>query len=107
MTMSEELKLHQLVLDDTEYATRYTRKFAQRKPHEPVDPGHLRARIPGVVVSIAVQPGRKVRRGDPLLVLEAMKMRNELLSHREGVVVRVHVAPGQMVTKGELLLEIE
>ncbi len=107
MPMSEELELHQLILDDTVYATRFTRKFAQHKPHQPVNPGHLRARIPGVVVSVAVQPGRKVKRGDPLLILEAMKMRNELLSPAEGVVTKVYVTPGQMVTKGELLLEIE
>ena len=107
MPMSDELTLRQLVLDDTAYATRYTRKFAERKPYEAPEPGHLRARIPGVVVSVAVQPGRKVKRGDPLLVIETMKMRNELLSHCEGVVVKVHVTPGQMVVKSELLLEIE
>lgn len=107
MPMSEELELHQLVLDDTAYATRYTRKFAQRKPYEAPDPGHLRARIPGVVVSVAVQPGRKVKRGDPLFVIETMKMRNELLSLGEGVVAKVLVTPGQMVAKGELLIEIE
>lgn len=107
MPMSDELELRQLILDDTAYTTQYTRKFTQHKPYAAPEPGHLRTRIPGVVVSIAVQPGRKVKRGDPLLVLEAMKMRNELLSLRDGVVVKVHVTPGQMVTKGELLLEIE
>lgn len=105
--MSDQPEFRQLELDDAVYDTLYTRKFAQRKPYQPVDPRQVRARIPAMVVSVSVQPGRRVRRGDPLLVVEAMKMRNEIIAHHEGVVARVLVAPGQMVANNEVLLELE
>lgn len=105
--MSDQPEFRQLQLDDTVYDTLYTPKFARRKPYRPADPRQVRARIPAVVVSVQAQPGRRVRRGEALLVLEAMKMRNEVVAHDDGVVARVLVAPGQMVAKDELLVELE
>lgn len=105
--MSDERDIRQLELDDTVYSTLYTRKFAERKPYVPADPRQVRARIPAMVVSVHAQVGRRVRRGEALLVVEAMKMRNEITAHHEGVVARVLVTPGQMVAKNELLLELE
>ncbi|HPC83805.1 MAG TPA: acetyl-CoA carboxylase biotin carboxyl carrier protein subunit [Thermoanaerobaculaceae bacterium] len=105
--MSDQHEFRQLQLDDTVYETLFTRKFARRTPYQPVDPRQVRARIPAVVVSVSAQPGRRVRRGDALLVLEAMKMRNEVTAHHDGVVARVLVAPGQLVAKNELLVELE
>lgn len=105
--MSEQPEFRQLQLDDTVYDTHFTRKFLLRKPYQPVDPRQVRARIPAVVVSVHAHPGRRVRRGEALLVLEAMKMRNDVVAHHDGVVARVLVAPGQMVAKDELLIEFE
>lgn len=65
------------------------------------------APMPGVVLSVGVAPGTAVRRGDPLLVLEAMKMKNELKSPRDGVVAEVYVAAGQQVRFGEFLVRFE
>lgn len=97
--------LHTLVVDDTSYETHYTRKFSSRKAYTAPNPRELRAFIPGVIQTIHVQPGRRVRRGDPLLVLEAMKMRNDVVSAHEGVIDKVHVRVGDMVTKNQLLIE--
>lgn len=105
--MSEDHDFRPLELDDTTYDTLYTRKFAQRKRYVPADPRQMRTRIPGLVLSVRVHPGSRVRRGESLLVLEAMKMRNEILAHDDGVIARVHVTPGQMVAKDELLIELE
>ncbi len=53
-----------------------------------------------------VEPGTKVEAGQSLLVLEAMKMENEIRSTRSGVVQQVSVKPGQSVALNDLLLEI-
>ncbi len=99
--------LKKFVLDDTTYETRLSRKFERRKPWTPQNPRLLHAQIPGIIHSVACRAGQKVRRGDPLLVLEAMKMRNAIASPLEATVRAVLVQPGQMVTKGQLMLEFE
>jgi glutaconyl-CoA/methylmalonyl-CoA decarboxylase subunit gamma len=68
--------------------------------------GVIAAPIPGVVLEVVVAPGARVGRGDPLLVLEAMKMRNTIRSPREAVVVEVAVAVGQPVGPGDLLVRL-
>ena len=67
----------------------------------------VRAPMPGLVLRVAVEAGQDVRAGDSLLVLEAMKMENELRAAGDGVVKAVHVAAGTAVAKTELLLELE
>lgn len=67
----------------------------------------IRAPMPGLVLSVAVDTGREVSAGDGLLVLEAMKMENELRADRDGVVTAVHAAPGDAVGKNDLLMEID
>ena len=69
--------------------------------------GVLKAPMPGLVVRVQVQPGEKVAAGDPLVVLEAMKMENELKAGAPGVVKSVRVAPGEAVEKGQVLVEFE
>lgn len=105
--MRDDHDFRQLELDDTAYDTLYTRKFAQRKTYVPADPRQVRTRIPAMVVSVTAQPGRRVKRGDPLLVVEAMKMRNEIVALHDGTVKCVHVTQGQMVAKDALLVEFE
>jgi biotin carboxyl carrier protein len=59
------------------------------------------------VVRVTVQPGDSVQQGQGLVVMEAMKMENELRSPSGGTVRAVHVAPGAAVEKGALLVELE
>ncbi|HSG86575.1 MAG TPA: acetyl-CoA carboxylase biotin carboxyl carrier protein subunit [Candidatus Limnocylindrales bacterium] len=70
-------------------------------------PTEVRSVFPGRVVSVAVATGDPVVAGQPLLVIEAMKMQNELRSPREGRVAQVEVGPGTKVDVGDLLLAIE
>jgi biotin carboxyl carrier protein len=65
------------------------------------------AYMPGRVVDIRVAEGDAIAAGQALVVLEAMKMQNEIQSDRAGVVKRVHVTPGQAVEGGDPLVEIE
>ena len=70
-------------------------------------PAELRAIIPGRVVSVDVAEGDAVEAGGRLLVLEAMKMQNEVRAPRTGTVARLAVGPGQTVELGDVLLVIE
>jgi biotin carboxyl carrier protein len=70
-------------------------------------PTEVRAIIPGVVVSVTVASGDPVTSGQQLLVVEAMKMQNELRSPRDGVIGRVAVGERQTIEVGDLLLVIE
>jgi len=69
--------------------------------------GVLKAPMPGLVVRVQVQPGEQVAAGAPLVVLEAMKMENELKAGAPAVVKSVRVAPGEAVEKGQVLVEFE
>jgi biotin carboxyl carrier protein len=60
--------------------------------------------MPGKIVSLHVAPGDRVANGTALLVLEAMKMENDLLSSVDGTVKTVQVRAGAMVSTGDLLL---
>jgi len=70
-------------------------------------PEVLRAPMPGLVVRVLVEPGQKVLEGTSLIVLEAMKMENELKAKAPGTVERVSVSPGRAVEKGEVLVTFE
>jgi acetyl/propionyl-CoA carboxylase alpha subunit len=67
---------------------------------------HLKAPMPGMVVSIPVEDGQVVNRDDVLVVLESMKMQNELRSPRDGKVVRVRVKVGDRVEQKETMLSV-
>jgi pyruvate carboxylase subunit B len=69
-------------------------------------PAPLVAPMPGLVVRVDVQPGDKVQAGQPLVVMEAMKMENELRATAAGVVVSVRVQAGVAVEKGSILVEL-
>lgn len=66
----------------------------------------IKAPMPGMVVRIPVSHGDQVAAGAALLVLEAMKMENELKAHAAGVVTAVRVTAGQAVEKGQILIEL-
>lgn len=63
------------------------------------------APLPGVVKSIAVQPGQQVVPGDELVVIEAMKMDNIIRASRPGTVETIHIAEGHRIAYGQLMLE--
>jgi len=67
--------------------------------------GALRAPMPGLVVRVQVEPGQQVPAGAPVVVLEAMKMENQLRAPAQAVVSAVLVGPGEAVEKGRVLVE--
>ena len=75
-------------------------------PAGPVGPAVVRAPMPGLVVRVEVADGQRVDAGAGLVVVEAMKMENELRAPHAGVVQTVHVMPGQTVEKGMALVTL-
>ncbi len=73
------------------------------------EPGQraLTAPLPGKILKVLVSPGSKVKRGDLLLTIEAMKMENEIFASEDGVVKEVYVTPGQSVETGGSLILLE
>lgn len=69
-------------------------------------PGVVVAPMPGTVLKVHVSPGDTVRVGDVLLMLEAMKMENEISSHVSGTVKAVYAKEGQSVNTGDTLMTI-
>ncbi|MCL4121821.1 UNVERIFIED_CONTAM: hypothetical protein GTU68_029708 [Idotea baltica] len=63
--------------------------------------------MPGLIHSISIQEGESVKKGDPILILEAMKMENIIKSPGEGIVNKIHVSPQSSVEKNELLITFE
>jgi 3-methylcrotonyl-CoA carboxylase alpha subunit len=63
--------------------------------------------MPGKVIALAVEPGTKVEKGAPLIVLEAMKMEHTISAPRKGVVKAFRFAPGDQVSDGAELLDFE
>lgn len=76
-------------------------------PRPATGDGRIKAPIPGQITQVLVSVGDEVALGEPLLVLEAMKMENEIRAPRHGRVKAVNVLPGQRVALHEVLAEIE
>ncbi|MFW6125100.1 MAG: biotin/lipoyl-containing protein, partial [Pirellulales bacterium] len=82
-------------------------ELARRPKADPNDPRQIGAPMPGLVVTIAVQPGDLVSQGQKLLTLEAMKMETTLFAEQEGRVAETLVGPGAQVETGDLLVRLE
>jgi pyruvate carboxylase len=79
----------------------------QNPQADPDDATHIGATMPGMVVNVPVRPDDKVKKGQKLLTLEAMKMETTLYAERDGRVRQVLVQPGRQVETGDLLLVVE
>jgi biotin carboxyl carrier protein len=67
---------------------------------------HLKSPMPGMVVSLPIEEGQPVTKGQVLVILESMKMQNELKSPRDGTLARVRVKPGDSVEQRQPLLSV-
>ena len=75
--------------------------------YQPLDPKMVVSFIPGTVLDIMVMEGQSVRKGDEMMILDAMKMQNKLKSAIAGKVKKITVNKGDKVSKGTLLIEME
>jgi biotin carboxyl carrier protein len=69
--------------------------------------GDLVSQMPGKIVKINIKVGDQVKKGQTIIVCEAMKMENELKANKDGIVKMIYVNQGQAIEQGKLLVEIE
>lgn len=86
-------------------------KAAGQQPVKTAQPvaagaGDITAPMPGTVLKVKVAAGDTVKKGQVLLILEAMKMENEIVSPADGKVAALNVEPGKAVTAGEIMVTI-
>jgi biotin carboxyl carrier protein len=67
----------------------------------------IKAPMPGLVLKVSVTEGQEVKDGEPILVLEAMKMENNIMLQGDATIKKIHVKSGQSVEKGQVLVELE
>ena len=101
----EEALVEALDRDGSDGESRPAEKIPGVRPRATL-PGHVTAAMPGRVLSVAAALGDAVKKGDPVLVIEAMKMEHEVTAPVDGVVVGVLVGSGDSVSPGEALMEI-
>jgi biotin carboxyl carrier protein len=101
----DEIHVH---LDGDTYTLRHIHSL-ERFAGESGDTGEslARAPMPGAVIAVYVEPGQKVQRGAPMMVIESMKMETAITAPYDGVVQAVHVALGQTFDRDALLVTLE
>ena len=67
----------------------------------------VKAPMPGVIMSIVIELGQEIKKGEPLLILEAMKMENMIKSPTDGTVTSIYIKKGQSVEKNETLITFD
>lgn len=105
--MNKDEKLGFLNINTSLYQTRLSEKFKNRKTYQPADPKIILSFIPGTVLNIFVKAGESVKKGDDLMILDAMKMQNKLKCPMDGRIKSIAVEKGAKVSKGTVLIELE
>lgn len=105
--MAEEKEFKSLVIEGAVYKTNYTWKFENRVKWEAPNPNLIYSFIPGTIIDIFVKPKQKVKEGETLLLLEAMKMQNQVRMPFDGEIVKIYVSKNEIIPKKFLMLEIK
>lgn len=96
-----------LNIDTSLYKTIISSKFKNRKKYIRKNPKVIPSYIPGTILEIFITPGQQIRKGDDLMILDAMKMKNRVRSSIDGTVKSISVEKGTRVSKGTVLLELK
>lgn len=102
-----KLNYKTLLIEDIKYRTTLTEKYKKRKQFQRKNIKQMIAFIPGTIGKISVKEKSKVKIGDQLLVLEAMKMKNNILAPLNGIIKKIHVSTGDRVRKDQIIIEFE
>lgn len=98
--------LHSVEVDVRTAAERQRASLAAKAAATTSGDARVVAHMPGLVLKVHVTAGQTITCGQPLVILEAMKMENEISAEADGIVRAVHVATGDAVAKGAVMLEI-
>ena len=105
--MSEEKECKDLIIQGAVYKTTFTRKFEQRVNWEAPNDNMLYSFIPGTIIDIFVKPKQKLKEGDTILLLEAMKMQNQVRMPFDGEIVKINVKKNEIIPNRYLMVEIK
>ena len=105
--MSKEKEYKDLIIQGVVYKTTFTRKFEERVNWEAPNENLLYSIIPGTIIDIFIKPREKVKEGDTLLLLEAMKMQNQVRMPFDGEIVKIHVKKDELIPNRHLMIEIK
>ncbi|MDL2262562.1 acetyl-CoA carboxylase biotin carboxyl carrier protein subunit [Bacteroidales bacterium OttesenSCG-928-I21] len=104
--MNENKKIV-ITIDDSNYTSFSTPAYEKKAKWKKPDDRNITAIIPGTVTEIFVKEGDKVIAGDNMLVIEAMKMNNQILFEKTGIVDKVLVKKGEIVSKGQVIVVLK
>jgi biotin carboxyl carrier protein len=105
--MAVEKEFKNLVIGGAVYKTTYTWKFENRVKWEAPNANLIYSFIPGTIIDIFVKPRQKVKEGETLLLLEAMKMQNQVRMPFDGEIVKIYVSKDEIIPKKFLMMEIK
>lgn len=89
------------------YKTLLTKKFINRKIWVEANPFEIQSFIPGTIIQISIKEGDVVNEGDPLLILEAMKMQNRIEMPFTARIKKINVSVGDRIPKDSIMIELE
>ncbi len=105
--MADQEKKQYIIVHSAKYETTYTKKYLNRKVWEEPNFNNINSYIPGTIIDILVKVGQVLDEGDSIIVLEAMKMYNDIQMPFKGRVVKINIEKGQKIPKNFLMMEIE
>jgi len=105
--MAEKKELKNLIIQGAIYQTTFTKKFENRVNYESPNENMLYSFIPGTINDIYVKTRQKVKEGETLLLLEAMKMQNQVRMPFDGEIVKIHVKKDEVIPNRHLMVEIK
>jgi biotin carboxyl carrier protein len=105
--MTEKKELKNLIIEGSIYKTQFTRKYENRVKWQAPDPNCIYSIIPGTIIDIFVKPKDKVKEGETMLLLEAMKMQNQVRMPFDGEIVNIFVKKDETIPKKHLMVKIK
>jgi len=93
----------EVVVDDVNVESEVVRRLVA----DPANSKHIAATMPGTVLKVAIDEGARVKRGEHLLITEAMKMETTIQAPFDGVVQKIYVSAGDSIATGDLLIEMK
>ncbi len=103
----EEKELKDLIIQGAVYKTTFTKKFENRVNYQTPNENMIYSFIPGTIIDIFVKTRQKVKEGETLLLLEAMKMENQIRMPFNGEIVKIHIKVGEIIPNRHLILEVK
>jgi pyruvate carboxylase len=96
-----------IIVHSAKYQTTYNKKYLNRKVWEEPNFNEIKSYIPGTIIDVLVKAGQVVNAHQSIIVLEAMKMYNDVQMPFKGKIVKVHIEKGQKIPKNFIMMEIE